>query len=254
MIELNRIYNEDCLEGMKRIPDNSVDMILTDIPYLISQETNFKTIKDFTKKQGETEYNCMDFGEWDKEFDVKTYIKECCRILKPSRSIIVWSAWQQLKEVDDYIKETLKNKSGSPRIGIWEKANPSVFNMQRMAIQPYEFFIWNRKGSNWTFNNQREKRIENENEIQTAERHYYKHGCIQGGHPTAKPTSIFEDLIKTYTNKGDVVFDGLIGGGTTAVACVNTSRNYIGFELDKHYCDIANERIRKALAEKAVGE
>ena len=44
-----------------------VDMILTDIPYLISQETNFKTIKDFTKKQGETEYNCMDFGEWDKE-------------------------------------------------------------------------------------------------------------------------------------------------------------------------------------------
>ena len=52
----------------------------------------------------------MDFGEWDKEFDVKTYIKECCRILKPSRSIIVWSAWQQLKEVDDYIKETLKKQ------------------------------------------------------------------------------------------------------------------------------------------------
>ena len=249
-IELNKIYNMDCFLGMSEMADNSVDMVLTDIPYLISQETNFKTIKDFTKKQGETEYNCMDFGEWDKEFDVKTYIKECCRILKPSKSIIVWSAWQQLKEVDDYIKETLKKKSGSPRIGIWEKANPSVFNMQRMAIQPYEFFIWNRKGSNWTFNNQREKRIKNGKETQTPERHYYKHGCIQGGHPTAKPISIFEDLIKTYTNEREIVFDGLMGGGTTAVACINTNRNYIGFELDKHYCDIANERVRKGEEDK----
>jgi len=244
-MDLNKIYNMDCLVGMKDIESNSVDMVLTDIPYLISRKTNFKSIKDFTKKEGETEYSCMNFGEWDKEFDVKAYISECCRILKPSRSIIVWSAWQQLKEVDDYIKEFLKNKSGSPRIGIWEKSNPSVFNMDKMAIQPYEFFIWNRKGSNWKFNNQRGKNVNQKGvETQIAERHHFRHGCIQGGHPTAKPVLIFEDLVKTYTDENDIVFDGLVGEGTTAVACINTNRNFICFELDKGHCDIANERIK----------
>ena len=73
-------------------------------------------------------------------------------------------------------------------------------------------------------------------------------------HPTQKPVALFEYLIKTYTNDGETVLDNCVGSGTTAIACINTNRNYIGFELDKHYCDIANERIRKALAEKAVVE
>ena len=120
-----------------------------------------------------------------------------------------------------------------------------------MAIQPYEFFIWHRKGSGWIFNNQRDKTTDSKGtERQTPERHYYKHSCIAGGHPTAKPLSIFEDLILTYTNENDIVFDGVIGGGTTAVACINTSRNYIGFELDKQYCEIANERVRKGEEDK----
>jgi site-specific DNA-methyltransferase (adenine-specific) len=73
-------------------------------------------------------------------------------------------------------------------------------------------------------------------------------------HPTQKPVELFEYLIKTYTNEGETVLDNCIGSGTTAIACINTNRNYIGFELDKHYCEFANERIQKALAEKAVGE
>ena len=73
-----------------------------------------------------------------------------------------------------------------------------------------------------------------------------------GYHPTQKPVLLLEDLVKTFSNEGDLVVDLTIGSGSTAVACINTNRNYIGFELDKHYCDIANERIQKALAEKAV--
>ena len=65
-----------------------------------------------------------------------------------------------------------------------------------------------------------------------------------------KPVALFEYLIKTYTNEGELVLDNCIGSGTTAIACINTGRNFIGFELDKHYCDIANERIRNALAKK----
>ena len=75
-----------------------------------------------------------------------------------------------------------------------------------------------------------------------------------GLHPTQKPVELFEYLIKTYTNEGETVLDNCMGSGTTAVACINTNRNFIGFELDKHYCEIANERIQKALAEKRISE
>lgn len=62
-------------------------------------------------------------------------------------------------------------------------------------------------------------------------------------HPTQKPVPLFEYLIKTYTNEGDVVLDNCMGSGTTAIACMNTGRNFIGFELDEGYFNIANERI-----------
>ncbi len=75
-----------------------------------------------------------------------------------------------------------------------------------------------------------------------------------GLHPTQKPVALFEYLIKTYTNENELVLDNCIGSGTTAIACINTNRNFIGFEISKEYCNIANERIRKALAEKEVSE
>jgi len=65
----------------------------------------------------------------------------------------------------------------------------------------------------------------------------------KGLHPTQKPVALFEYLIKTYTNEGETVVDNCVGSGTTAVACINTNRNFICFELDKGSCDIANERI-----------
>ena len=66
-------------------------------------------------------------------------------------------------------------------------------------------------------------------------------------HPTQKPVALFEYLIKTYTNEGETVLDNCMGSGTTAIACINTNRNYIGFELDEEYYNLANERISKTL-------
>ena len=65
-------------------------------------------------------------------------------------------------------------------------------------------------------------------------------------HPTQKPTELFERLIEKFSDECDIVFDGFMGSGTTAIACINTNRNYIGFELDKQYYDIANQRIEEA--------
>ena len=69
-------------------------------------------------------------------------------------------------------------------------------------------------------------------------------------HPTQKPIALFEWLIKTYTNEGELVLDNCIGSGTTAIACINTNRNYIGFELDEKYYNIANERIKKHITQE----
>ena len=73
-------------------------------------------------------------------------------------------------------------------------------------------------------------------------------------HPTEKPVELLSNYICNSSVIGDTVFDPFMGSGSTAIACINTNRNYIGFELDKQYCEMANERIRKALTEKAVGE
>ena len=238
-----KLYNGDCLEVMDKLIAEGikVDMVLADIPYEISRKTNFKTIKDFTKNKGETEYSCMDFGEWDKGFNLEESIKSSLFLLNDKRSMIIFSAWQQLQEINNiYVNNISKAKKREPRIGVWEKTNPSVFNMQRMAIQPYEFFIWLGKGSNLIFNNQNiiDEKVK-------PERHYFKTATQRGLHPTLKPVEIMEHLIKTYTNENDTVLDFTMGSGSTGVACKNTNRNFIGIEFDKGYFDIAKERIER---------
>ena len=81
---------------MPTIKNKSVDFVLVDIPYEIARETNFKSIKDFTKKEGETEYSCMNFGDWDKDFDIDLAMKESIRVIKEGKSIVFFCAWQQL--------------------------------------------------------------------------------------------------------------------------------------------------------------
>ena len=76
----------------------------------------------------------------------------------------------------------------------------------------------------------------------------------QGLHPTQKPVALFEYLIKTYTNEGETVLDNCIGSGTTAIACINTNRNYIGFELDKDYYEASKKRLEEFMAQGRLFE
>ena len=200
-LSINKIYNCNYKDKIFLVKNESVDMVLTDIPYLISRPTNFESIKNYSKIDGSSAWDGMEFGDWDASFDIENYIYHCTRILRPSSSIIVWASWQQLELIDCLIKYYLGASKGEPRIGIWKKTNPPVFNMQRMSLQPYEFFIWNRKGSNCIFNNQ--------------------------------------------NGEGGIVFDGCMGGGTTAVAAIETKRRFIGFEIEKEYCEIAKESLNK---------
>lgn len=260
-LNLNTIYNCDYKEKIWAIPDESIDMILTDVPYEISKRTNLKSIKNHGKIDGESKWGGMEFNCDSQEFDMNDYIFHCCRILKPSSSIVVWASWQQLKEIDDLIKQHLGKEKGEPRVGIWRKTNPSVFNMDKMALQPYEFFVWNRKGSNVIFNNQNGKYIDTDKVRQHPEIHFYDYSSpnnktIAGKHENAKPVEILEWLIYTYTNmfndknEKSIIFDGCIGGGSSAIAALRTKRDFIGFEINKDYYLVAQKRINKEMGKK----
>ncbi|MBZ6005501.1 site-specific DNA-methyltransferase [Paraclostridium bifermentans] len=255
-LDSNKIYNCDYRRKIEELKDKSVDMVLTDIPYLLNKESNLKGIKNYNKKGNSSSWEDPNKLSWDDDFDLENYIYHCCRILKDSASIIVWSSWQQLGAVDELIKKNLGELKGEPRVGVWRKSNPNVTNMDKMAIQPYEFFVWNRKGSNVIFNNQNGKYIDKSEVRQHPELHYYENSStsnkkLEGKHPTSKPESLFRWLILTYTDEinkdgeNSIIFDGCMGGGTTAVAARKEGRDFIGFEKEEEYCKIAKSRLEK---------
>jgi DNA modification methylase len=228
-IELNKIYNMDCLEGMKRIEDKSIDMILADPPYNIARDNNFTTMG----RKG------IDFGEWDKEFDQFTWLNEIPRILHKNGSVIIFNDWKNIGEIAKHcesigliIKDMLR----------WEKTNPMPRNRDRRYVTDFECAIWlTNKNAKWTFN-----RLSD-----TYQRPMFKYGIVSGKektiHPTQKPIKLIEELMLIHSNEGDIILDPFMGSGTTAIACINTNRNYIGFELDETYFEVAQKRIKKHL-------
>ena len=243
MIELNKIYNEDCLEGMKRIPDKSVDMILCDLPYGITQ------------------------NKWDSVIPLDSLWKEYNRIIKDNGAIVLTASTpfdkvlgvsniKNLRYEWIWKKNNVTGHLNAHRMPMKEHENILVFYNKQPTYNPQGLVQFNkttRRGSNGS--NYGKSNTENFQEFTNYPRSILEFSYDKNKlHPTQKPIALFEYLIRTYTNEGEIVLDNCIGSGTTAVACINTNRNYIGFELDKHYCDIANERIRKALAGKEVGE
>ena len=238
-MELNKIYNEDCLEGMKRIPDKSVDMILCDLPY------------------GTTR------NKWDSIIPLDLLWEQYNRIIKDNGAIVLTAQTPFDKVLGVSNLKYLRYE------WIWQKDNASNFlNARRNPMKVHEnILIFYRKMPKYQpqmregyepYQSARStKRVDtymNNYDTTYVSRSSGKRFPIsvlpfnseRGLHPTQKPVALFEYLIKTYTIEGENVLDNCMGSGTTAIACINTNRNFIGFELDKNYFDIANERIQKA--------
>ena len=256
LLELNRIYNMDCLEGMKLIDDKSIDMILCDLPY------------------GTTA--C----KWDSIIPADELWKQYERVIKDDGAIVLTASGQFTHKLIQSNVDLYKYK------WIWIKTKKGNFvNAKNRPMTSFEEVLVFSKGN--TANGSKIKmkyfpqglkpihKVNKDNGSRfgtmAGKRPSHKKETIQRWtnypcdvltidsvgkpiHPTQKPVALFEYLIKTYTNEGETVLDNCMGSGTTAVACINTNRNFIGFELDKHYCEIANERIQKALAEKRISE
>lgn len=229
-----KLINGDCLEEMKNIQDKSIDLVLTDPPYMISRETNFSKGGGNEAKYGSLS---MDFGEWDKGrgVDMKEFFREAYRVLTKGGTFIMF--------YDIFKMESIRNIAEStgfkqPRIGFWNKTNAVPVNARiNYLSNAREYFICFCKGKKGVFHSYYDKGI-------------YDYPIVSGKeriHPTQKPVALMRDLILTHSNDGTVILDPFMGSGTTGVACVNTNRYFIGIELNEEYFKIAEKRINDVI-------
>ena len=240
-----QLYQGDCLEVMKNIPDKSVDLVLTDPPY------------------GTTA--C----KWDSVIPLEPMWKELKRITKPNSAIVLFgtepfSSQLRLSNLDwfkyDWIWE--KSKCGSAFTSKYRPQSKheiiSVFGKGRVNYYPQmeegEPYKRTRKVNNGDKPNNHKLGVTSESEtvntgyrypstVQFFQQRWRRQDQV---HPTQKPVALMEYLIKTYSNEGDSVLDFCAGSGTTGVAAKNLNRNFIGIEMDEGYFKIAQERIEKA--------
>ena len=258
-LEFMNLFNDDCLQIMRTLPDNSVDAIVTDPPY-------YSTNLDFDKKQR------VDFLQW---------LIECKRVLKPSGVLVTFADFNLLATLRGY---QIFNSSYEM---VWQKNMPVGFLDARIRpLRNHEFigvFTDQLKKSTYnpqkfSFQNARFKLGEPNNfDTAVSGRHYggqhNKPDWIETGkrfplsvvycqnwggteilsrrngnfrHPTQKPIDLVEYLVKTYSNEGELILDPFMGNGTTGIACKNLERDFIGVELDAEYFEMAQQRIEAA--------
>ena len=235
------LWQGDCLDLMKDIPDGSIDMILADLPY------------------GTTK------NKWDSIIPLNDLWEQYNRVIKDNGMICLTSS-------EPFTNALINSKPSHFKYYdlVWDKVGTTGFlNSKRRQLRRHEQVICFYKKQT-TYNplmevrgKERNKRSYNKRKgdgdscygkfenIESFNNEYYPTSIIeisnasQKGkiHPTQKPVALFEYLIKTYTNEGETVLDNVMGSGTTGVACKNLNRNFIGIELDENYFEIAKKRI-----------
>ena len=214
MLEINKVYNMDCLDGMKLMENESVDFTLTDIPY---GEVNRK----------DSGLRKLDKGNADiLSFDIEQFLNEVYRVTK--NSICIFCGREQFSLIYQYFAK----KKGTVRPIVWQKSNPSPMNGQYIYLSGVEFAVWFKKAGAKTFNAHCKNTV-----------FKYPNGTNKI-HTTQKNLKLFEELILDNSNEKDLVLDTCSGSNTTAVACINTKRNYIAFETDMLSYNLGQERLQ----------
>jgi len=235
---LNKIIQGDCLEVMKGIPDKSVDMILCDLPY------------------GTTACS------WDTIIPFEPLWEQYKRIIKDNGAIVLTASQPFTSAL------VMSNPKMFRYCWVWNKkisGNPLLAKYQPLKIHEdicvfskdkHNYYPEMRKGKMRIKGGGKSKLLNMEMSKSTND-NYYPVSIIEysnakrGVHPTQKPVALFEYLIITYTNEGDLVLDNCIGSGTTSVACKNIGRNFIGIEISPEYCKIAEDRLRQEVLDLA---
>lgn len=229
----------DCIEVMKRFPNESVDLILTDAPYGISNEVTITRGRNRMKFKGKD--ISQNFGEWDKFDGIGDFLDftfawsdEAIRILRAGGLFINFCDKDKINFQSHYLQQ---NNFKSKGYFAYIKSNPVPQARKVKFMNGWEMAgLWQKMGGKLTFN------------YEYGQQPDYYIGAICGGnerteHPTQKPLELFKILIKYWSNENDIVLDCFMGSGTTGVGCLQLNRRFIGIEIDKNYFQIAERRI-----------
>lgn len=228
MIETNHIYLSDCMDGLKRLPDGCIDLIITDPPYLFSSTKaggHSNLAKSIQPTQTLIKENGLDIG-------IKSDILyEMVRVMKKINCYI----WCNKAQIPDYLDFFVKNQGCSFDIIIWWKTNPPP-TCHNKYLSDKEYCLYFRKGGYCQPTSYQTAGTIFHQPINTQDKRLYLH-------PTIKPLNIIKTLIENSTRPGEIVLDPFLGSGTSAVACLELGRKYIGYEINQEYFKTAQRRI-----------
>lgn len=228
------LLRADSRDIIKKIPDNSIDFILTDPPYNLGQHSTGNILLP-----GRSALN-NDVADWDKiDFNPEEWADEFVRILKPTGNLFIFTSYNQLGRWYN----SLDHKFDTSNFMIWHKTNPApkIFKAGFLNSCEMIFTCWNKKHT-WNF-------------ISQAEMHNFIQSPIcmpperlkTPKHPAQKPVSILKKMIEIASNKDDIIYDPFMGVGSTGVAALDLDRRFIGVELDESYFMAAKKRIESTL-------
>lgn len=244
----NQVFNQDALEGMKKLPDESIDLVVADPPYNLGKDYGNNSDKRESK----------DFLEWTEK-----WLDLAISKLKPNGSLYIFATWRYSPEIFVFLKSrmimlneiiwdrrvpsmggsTRKYSSVHDTIGFFAKSKDHYFDLDSIRI-PYDeetkkartrsIFV----GKKWL------ELGYNPKDLWSVSRLHRIH-AEREDHPTQKPLEIIERMIKASSPKDGVVLDPFAGTGTTAVACLINNRRYITYELNSDYCEMIKSRINR---------
>ena len=248
MLEINKIYQGDCLELMQSIDDKSIDMILCDLPYgttackwdnVIPFEPLWTQYKRIIKDNGAIVLTASQPFTSALVMSSPDMFKYPIYWIKDKPSNFLMGKKQPLRYVEECLVFSKGIPNYNPQMQLREEKNKRKNKLTSSLLKNENIGI-NKKTDKY------QDRLKSGINDFIYPRNYQKfNNRTNGQHPTQKPVALFEYLIKTYTNEGELVLDNCIGSGTTAIACMQTNRNFIGIELEPKYVDIANNRIKE---------
>ncbi|MFY9463329.1 MAG: site-specific DNA-methyltransferase [Candidatus Sungiibacteriota bacterium] len=254
---INKIYNEDCLDGIDKVEDRSIDLILTDPPYCLGKDYG-----NDSDMKGSEEYLA-----WTYQWIDKVVPK-----LKENGSFYIFLSWQYSPEIFCHIKGKMKmvneiiwdrkvpSMGGSTRkfssvhdtIGLFAKGKDYCFNIDEVRI-PYDeetkkartrsIFV----GAKWLEQGYNPKDVWSHSRL-------HKQNPEREDHPTQKPLAIIERMVRASSPENGIVLDPFMGSGTTAIACMRSGRRYTGFEMNKDYYHTIQNRIGRELSSVSLFE
>ncbi len=248
-MEIDYIKCGDCLELMKKLPDKSVDLVVTDPPYLVETSgagffgkksdeycMNYKGRKAYT--YGGERYVMKEISDMNNGFS-EEILDELCRVMKKI-NIYIWCSQKQLLSLITYFT----NKKCNWNLLTWHKTNP-IPACGNKYLNDTEYCLFFREKGVKVLGDFKTKFTYYITPLNQKDKKLYKH-------PTIKPVDIIKNLIINSSQEGDVVLDPFVGSGTTCVAALNLDRHYIGFELNEEYFNIALERITSSYVDKLL--